>query len=61
MSKKEMNDINKQKEPKIHQTRIRMTQTEWDMLSYCAEKLGKTKTDIVSEGVKNIYDNLKKI
>lgn len=61
MSKKEMNEINKQKEPKIYQTRIRMTQTEWDMLSYCAEKLGKTKTDIVSEGVKNIYDNLKKI
>lgn len=60
MSKKEMNEINKQKEPKIYQTRIRMTQTEWDMLSYCAEKLGKTKTDIVSEGVKNIYDNLKK-
>jgi hypothetical protein len=61
MSKKEMNDIKKTKEPKIHQTRIRMTQTEWDMLSYCAEKLGKTKTDIVSDGVKNIYDNLKKI
>lgn len=61
MRKKEMNEINKQKEPKIYQTRIRMTQTEWDMLSYCAEKLGKTKTDIVSEGVKNIYDNLKKI
>lgn len=42
-------------DPKIHQTRIRMTQGEWEMLEYCAQKLGKTKTDIVIAGVENIY------
>ena len=47
-------------DPKIHQTRIRMTKSEWDMLEFCSKKLGKTKTDIVVEGIENIYKTLKK-
>lgn len=45
-------------DPKIRQTRIRMTQGEWEMLEYCAQKLGKTKTDIVIAGVENIYKSI---
>ena len=48
-------------DPKIHQTRIRMTQSEWDMLNYCAETLGKTKTDVVINGIENIYKIIKKL
>lgn len=46
-------------DPKIHQTRIRMTQRELDMLNYCSEKLGKTKTDIIVEGIEEIYKSIK--
>ena len=47
-------------DPKIHQTRIRMTQKEWDMLEFCSKTLGKTKTDIVVDGIANIYKIIKK-
>lgn len=46
-------------DPKVHQTRIRMTQSEWEMLNYCAEALGTTKTDIVNQGIENIYKKIK--
>ena len=62
MNEKEINNMGRPTDdPKIHQTRIRMTQSEWDMLEYCAKELGKTKTDIVTEGVEIIYKNLKKL
>lgn len=48
-------------DPKVHQTRIRMTQHEWEMLNFCAETLGKTKTDIVVNGIENIYKIIKKL
>lgn len=46
--------------PKIHQTRIRMTDDELEKLEYCAKKLDMTKTDIINKGVENIYNELKK-
>lgn len=62
MVNKEMSNMGRPTDdPKIHQTRIRMTQSEWDMLEYCAKELGKTKTDIVTEGVEKIYKTLKKL
>ncbi len=47
-------------DPKNHDTRIRMTDSELERLNYCAEKLGKTKTEIISMGVKKVYDEIKK-
>jgi len=46
--------------PKRNDTRIRMTDEELEMLNYCAEKTGKTKTEIISMGIKKVYDELKK-
>ena len=37
-----------------------MTDDEWNMLNYCSEKTGKTKTEIISMGIKKVYDELKK-
>lgn len=44
--------------PKVHQTRIRMTNDEWEALNFCAKKTGKTKTDIVVEGIKLVKSRL---
>ena len=60
MSDKKSNLGRPTNDPKIHQTRIRMTQSEWDMLEFCSKKLGKTKTDIVVDGIENIYKIIKK-
>ncbi|WP_303997870.1 hypothetical protein [Megamonas hypermegale] len=46
--------------PKIIQTRIRMTKDEADMLNECASELGKTKTDIIIMGIQKIYQEIKK-
>lgn len=40
---------------------VRMTQEEFDKLSYCADKLNDSKTNIVNAGIDNIYQNIKKI
>lgn len=45
--------------PKHHQTRIRMTDEEWDRLEYCSKRLNETKTNIVNMGVLKIYEMLK--
>lgn len=45
--------------PKNYQTRIRMTQEEWDKLEHCSKVMSKTKTEIVNLGVDKIYNELK--
>lgn len=40
---------------------VRMTEEEFDKLSYCADKLNDSKTNIVNAGIDNIYQNIKKI
>ena len=40
---------------------VRMTQEEFDKLTYCADKLNDSKTNIVNAGIDNIYQNIKKI
>lgn len=47
-------------DPKRYNTRIRMTDSEVERLNYCAEKLGKSKTEIISLGVQKVYDEIKK-
>jgi len=48
------------KDPKTHQQRIRMSDKEIEMLEYCCMATGKTKADIIREGIKRVYDGLKK-
>lgn len=44
------------KNPKNIQTRIRMTEDEKAKLDFCAEKLCKTKTQILMDGLKLMYE-----
>ena len=47
-------------EPKTHQQRIRMSDKDIDMLEYCCKATGRTKADIIRDGVKMVYDSLQK-
>lgn len=45
--------------PKIHQTRIRMSDTELQKLNYCSEVLKISKTDVINMGIDKVYTELK--
>lgn len=46
--------------PRNIQTRIRMSEQEAQMLKECAERLKKTKTDVVIMGIEKVYAELQK-
>ena len=46
-------------DPKIFQTRIRMSEEDLMYLDYCAEKTGRTKAEIIREGIKKVYWEIK--
>lgn len=46
-------------DPKIFQTRIRMSEEDMMYLEYCAEQTGKPKAEIIREGVRKVYWELK--
>lgn len=46
-------------DPKIFQTRIRMSEEDLMYLEYCVAHTGKSKADIIREGVKKVYWELK--
>lgn len=48
------------KNPKDIQTRIRMTKKEADMLEECAKHFNTTKTEIVIQGIKQVYATISK-
>lgn len=48
------------KNPKTHETRIRMSDTDVEKLEYCCRKTGLTKSDIIRKGIDNVYNELKK-
>lgn len=47
-------------DPKTLSTRVRLSQDDIDMLNYCVEITGKTKSEIIRQGIKVIYQGLKK-
>ena len=47
-------------EPKKHETRIRMSDKDIEMLEYCCEVTGKTKAEVIRFGIKKDYTELKK-
>ncbi|HEL1541873.1 hypothetical protein [Streptococcus suis] len=49
----------KASEPRVKSMGYRMTQTEFEMLEYCAKATGKSKAEILSEGIKLVYQKLK--
>ena len=46
--------------PKKHETRIRMSDKDIEMLEYCCKYTGKTKADVIRDGIKKVYDELTK-
>lgn len=39
------------KKPKRHETRIRMSDEDVEILEYCCKMIGKSKSDIIREGI----------
>ena len=47
-------------DPKTLNTRIRLSEEDVRMLSFCAEKTGKTKAEIIRQGIREMYERLAK-
>ena len=45
-------------DPKISKIGIRLTATEMQLLNYCADKLGITRTEVITKGVRIIKSQL---
>ena len=48
------------KDPKTLSTRIRMSDEDIKRLEYCAEKTGLTKAEIIRQGIKEVYEKIRK-
>lgn len=46
--------------PKTNQLRIRMSDEDMNILNICSEKTGMNKADVVREGIKKVYQDIKK-
>ncbi len=46
-------------DPKKHDTRIRMTDEDVQILEYCAKETGLTKTEIIRQGIREVYAKVK--
>ena len=47
-------------DPKVLNTRIRLSEEDIQRLKYCVEATGLTKSEIIRQGIKEVYDKLKK-
>ena len=47
-------------DPKILNTRIRLSAEDTIRLEYCAEKLGIKKSEVIRQGIREVYERLKK-
>ena len=47
-------------DPKKHETRIRMTDEDVRILEYCAKETGMTKTEVIRQGIREVYNKIKK-
>jgi len=46
-------------DPKTLSTRIRLSQNDIEKLEYCCKQTGKTKAEIIREGIQKVYGELK--
>ena len=47
------------KDPKNNQYRIRLSDREVELLEFCCEKTGLSKSDIVRKGIEKVYEEVK--
>ena len=48
------------KDPKINNTRIRLTDGEVEKLEFCSKQTGMTKADVIRKGIDMVYSELTK-
>lgn len=46
-------------DPKTLNTRIRLSADDVQRLEYCVKKTGQSKSEIIRQGIKVVYDRLK--
>lgn len=46
--------------PKRHETRIRMSDEDVEILDYCSKIAGKSKAEVIREGIRKVYTELEK-
>lgn len=46
--------------PKTHETRIRMSDEDVQMLEWCSKETGLPKSEIMRMGIRKVYNELKK-
>lgn len=46
-------------DPKNHETRIRMSDEDVRLLKICCEKTGLSKTDVIRQGIREVYEKVK--
>ena len=46
--------------PKKHETRIRMSDEDVKILEYCCKVNGMSKADVIRQGIREVYDKIKK-
>lgn len=44
--------------PKTHETRIRMSDEDVEILNFCVKKTGKNRSDIIREGIREVYKKI---
>lgn len=47
-------------DPKTLNTRIRLSQEDMQRLEYCVQVTGLKKSEIIRQGIKEVYESLKK-
>ncbi len=48
------------KDPKRHETRIRMSDEDVELLEYCCKVTGMSKADVIRKGIREVYARVKK-
>ena len=47
-------------DPKVLNTRVRLSQNDINKLEYCCNQTGKKKSEIIREGIDKVYTEIKK-
>lgn len=47
-------------DPKKYETRIRMSEEDLRLLEYCCKATGRTKAEIIREGIREVCAKIKK-
>lgn len=46
-------------DPKLHETRIRMSDEDVKILEICCKKTGMSKSDVIRTGIREVYKKIK--